>query len=261
VGAKSTVIVSGASSIIGRPLIKLLLEQNIDVLAVSRKGQIDLPVKGVLTWDLSQPLTESSMNELSKTLDSKKMLSLIHCAPIWLLSGHIESVAKMNIKRVIAYSSTSVEGKAESADSKEQEIVSLLRDAEDKVQDQAKELGIDVTIFRPTMIYGYGQGQNIAFIAKLVQRFGMFPIVTSANGLRAPVHADDLAMAANTVLDEPKTFQKVYNLSGGEELTYKEMVQKIFDALNKQRRIISLPLFVYRFAIEFVSCVAGLLPK
>jgi len=58
-----------------------------------------------------------------------------------------------------------------------------------------------------------------------------------------------------------QTYNKVYNLSGGETLSYKDMVLAISTALGKSERTISLPMPVYKLVIVVVSKVAGLLGK
>jgi len=158
------VIVSGATSIIGKPLLRLLKGEDLKVFAVSRHKENMGSTDGVLSWDLATSITQPEKNQLSHFMeqyDSVTPLSLIHCAPIWLLSKHIDSLAEMNVGRIIAFSSTSVEGKATTDDPKEQEIVQLLLDAENQVQQLAAKHNIELTIFRPTMIYGYGQGQLV----------------------------------------------------------------------------------------------------
>ena len=121
--------------------------------------------------------------------------TLVHCAPLWLLPQHIAALADAGVQRVIAFSSTSIEGKSLSSNSHEQKVVQLLSTSEQHIKTTAKSLNINLTLFRPTMIYGHGQGMNLAFIAKFIQKTGFFPVVTAASGLRRPVHADDLAQA------------------------------------------------------------------
>ena len=43
--------------------------------------------------------------------------------------------------------------------------------------------------------------------------------------------------------------KKAYNLRGGETLTYKEMVRRIFETLGRQPRFIRIPLTAFRLAV------------
>jgi nucleoside-diphosphate-sugar epimerase len=102
------------------------------------------------------------------------------------------------------------------------------------------------------MIYGCGLDQNIAFIQKIIERFGVFPVAGRGKGLRQPVHAEDLALACIAVLDNDKTLNKAYILSGGEVLTYRDMVARIFGALNRKPRIVNIHPVVYKCAVVVV---------
>jgi nucleoside-diphosphate-sugar epimerase len=104
-----------------------------------------------------------------------------------------------------------------------------------------ERLAIAYTIFRPTLIYGAGRDRNIADIARFVRRFGVFPILGKGIGLRQPVHAADLAEACLLAVDSSASFNRVYNLSGGETLTYRQMVERVFQAMGKRGRVVSLP--------------------
>ena len=90
------------------------------------------------------------------------------------------------------------------------------------------DLASPYTIFRPTLIYGVGRDRNVADIARFAKRFGVFPILGKGLGLRQPVHAADLAEACILAVDSSASFNRIYNLSGGETLTYREMVERVF---------------------------------
>jgi nucleoside-diphosphate-sugar epimerase len=102
-------------------------------------------------------------------------------------------------------------------------------------------------VLRPTLIYGLGFDQNVCSIVRFIKGFRFFPIAEEGIGLRQPVHADDLALAVLNLLDKPTSYGKCFNLCGGEQITYRQMVGRIFDALGRKRRIPvikHLPLFL-----------------
>ena len=137
----------------------------------------------------------------------------------------------------------------------------LLTEAEQQVATICQHHQVALSIFRPTMIYGYGQGQNLSFIARIIKRFGVFIIANPANGLRQPVHADDLAQAVTQALYAPASYGRTYTLSGAETMTYKELVQRVFLALGVRPRIIGLNLSWYRLGLRSVSRIAKLLGR
>jgi len=139
----------------------------------------------------------------------------------------------------------------------EQKVAQELAQAEEALIAECTHYGIAWTVFRPTLIYGRGMDKNVAFIAHFIRRFGFFPLVGAGNGLRQPVHADDLATACVQALACERTFNRAYNLSGATPLTYRQMVQSIFAALGKPPRLIEVPLGLLGVLVAF----SRLLPR
>ncbi|MES2363886.1 MAG: NAD-dependent epimerase/dehydratase family protein [Pseudomonadota bacterium] len=155
------------------------------------------------------------------------------------------------MRRLIAFSSTSRFTKQVSASPYELDVVNKLIAAEEHVMVECRRLGIAWTIFRPTLIYGGASGdRNVADIARLIRRFGFFPLFGTASGRRQPVHARDLAMACVQSLDKPASYNKAYNLSGGETLAYVDMVRRIFETLERRPVFIRIPIVAFRFAVS-----------
>jgi nucleoside-diphosphate-sugar epimerase len=161
--------------------------------------------------------------------------------PIWLLAPHLPSLTRNGIKRLVAFSSTSVEAKRDSRSAKTQAIVAALAGGEAAVTTAALDLGIGLTILRPALIYGTGEDANVSAAARFIQRYGFFPLAWNAQGLRQPVHADDLASAALAALERPQVAGETYALPGGETLTYRAMIERIFAALDRRPRFIRMP--------------------
>lgn len=227
------VLVTGASGQVGIAATRYLLKLGVPVIAQYHRHKIDFSHKN-LTW------LKSDMRENVFSLDGAFPKTVIHTPLLWYLPAHLESLAKAGVKRIICFSSTSIFGKATSSNEFEQDLVSRLKKAEGEIMENCNRLGIACTIFRPTLVYGNGLDRNITDVARFALRFGFFPISGKALGLRQPVHVDDLACAVLDIADKPETFGKAYNLCGGEVLTYRDMVARIFKANNIKQRVLSL---------------------
>ncbi len=123
----------------------------------------------------------------------------------------------------------------------EREMIKRLADAGARIAAVCKQHNVDWTILRPTLIYAEGRDTNITPLSRLVRRFGFMPLVGGAPGSRQPVHAEDLVIGALAAASSRAAINKFYSLPGGETLTYREMIGRIFDGLGMPRRTISVP--------------------
>ena len=238
------ILVTGATSQIGVFLILRLLEAGHEVIAVSRR---DNPDRRVVCLKLD-------LNHLDHVQFPHADV-LIHIAGLHFMADLMKQVKCSGIHRVIAFSSTSLITKKDSPDEAEKSMIKSLAMAERNFQKVCNAEGISWTLFRPTLIYGAGKDKNIEFIRSMINTFGVFPVIGNGGALRQPVHADDLASACVTALNHPAMVNKVYNLSGGEILSYHNMVEKVFDSCGKQARIISVPLILVRLALKLIRLI------
>jgi uncharacterized protein YbjT (DUF2867 family) len=51
-------------------------------------------------------------------------------------------------------------------------------------------------------------------------------------------------------LDAPASYNKAYNLSGGETLAYVDMVRRIFETLGRKPVFIPVPIWAFRIAVR-----------
>lgn len=169
--------------------------------------------------------------------------------PIWVLPEHFSMLEACGARRVVVLSSTSVFVKDDSSDRGEQDIARRLAEGERALRAWAEARGVEWVILRPTLIYGLGRDKNIAEIVRFIHRFGFFPLFGKANGLRQPIHAADVAGACLAALQTPCAANRVYNISGGETLMYRNMIARIFTALGRRPRLLTLPLWVFSLAV------------
>jgi uncharacterized protein YbjT (DUF2867 family) len=237
--------VLGATSLVGTCLLPLVVQAGCSVTAYSRRAgcreskRVDwrqLPVSGVSAAIPGEEEAES--------------LPLWICmAPLWVLPDYFALLEAHGVRRVVALSSTSRFTKHDSPDPEERSVARRLAEAEARVQAWAEKRGVEWLILRPTLIYGWGLDQNISAIARFIQRFGFFPLIGQAGGLRQPLHVEDVAAACLSALMAPGVANQTYNISGGETLTYREMVRRIFAAQGCPARFLTMPIWAFRVAL------------
>ncbi|MEQ1790137.1 MAG: NAD-dependent epimerase/dehydratase family protein, partial [Rickettsiales bacterium] len=241
---KKIVLVTGASSQIGLCVVRRLIASGAAVIAINRVDEI--PYRHAhLRW-IKGDLTDPKLH-----LDGYCVDAVVHCAPLWILPPLVEMLKNSEAKRIIAFSSTSVFFKLISANDFEKDSLLKLQNAEDLLAKKCVAEGINYTIFRPTQIYGVGLDTGITKLAKIIFRFRMTFVYPPAFGRRQPVHADDLSMAVVQAIGNEATYDKSYNLSGGEVLAYRDMLVRLFGLFNKKPRIISSTM------LPFALDVAG----
>ena len=239
-------LVFGGSGQIGRPLLARLHRRGWQVHAVSRRAQPSMPGVQWLRGDLD------SNEGLPARVDA-----IFSCGPLDHFARWYAQSA-VACPRVVAFGSTSVVVKQDSADAEERDVVARLREGERIVQEAADMHGAAATLLRPTLIYGAAGDRTLTRIATIAQRWRRFVLPRDATGLRQPVHADDLAQAAFAVLDMAATHGRAYALPGGEILPYREMVERVLAVLQPPAslHVVSPPLFLALLSLAHTAGIA-----
>lgn len=234
----------GARSMVGECVIPLLREDGRQVFAFSRSAEPGRTRAGV-TW-LQLPSAVSVYAEASRITD------WVCVAPIWVLPQYLTMLETYGVRRIVALSSTSLFVKNDSSDRGEQETARRLADGECAVRAWAEAHSVQWVILRPTLIYGHGQDKNLTEILRFVRRYGFFPLLGQASGLRQPVYVQDVATACVSALTKPPEANRPYNLSGGETLSYRDMVCRVFTTLGKLPRLVTVPRWLFRLAVTLL---------
>lgn len=224
-----SVLVFGASGQIGRAVCQRLLAANWHVLGVSRTPQPEVAGMRWLQADLGSGL------DAPQEVDA-----VISCGPLDLFARwYAES--NQSCARVIAFGSTSNVVKQDSSDPAERRLAQLLDDSEASLLAAAASREVAATLLRPTLIYGAGRDQTLTRIARMARRTRFFVLPRDANGLRQPVHVQDLAAAAVAVVDASASHGRSYALPGGETLGYAQMVERVLASLQPRARLVRVP--------------------
>lgn len=245
---QQSAVVLGATGQIGVFVIPRLLSAGFRVFAVSRKPRPAwYPEFSKVQW-----FTPESI--YSGCLSAADML--VSAGPIRVAAEVVEQSPKL--KRAVIFSTSSVISKLESHDRGEKRQMREILKDEATLSLICENRGISLSVFRPTLIYGCGLDGNVSWLARWINRFGFMPVADGAEGLRQPVHADDLAQAAVTVLSADAPMALDVPLCGGSTLSFRDMVKKIFVGLGKPVRIVTVPGKLLAAVIYLGRLVPGL---
>jgi nucleoside-diphosphate-sugar epimerase len=224
--------VSGASSQLGVFLLPRLRAAGFRVLALSRKApSAPLPQALEVADGVRWAHPEDAALPALAAADGGPGC-LVSCGPLPLARRIVESAP--GLRRVVAFSSSSVLSKADSADSAERASMAAMARDEAALAAACAARGLPMLLLRPTLIYGCGLDRNVSLLAACARRFGAIPLAGKAAGLRQPVHADDLAALALRALTAPAPVSLDSPACGGSTLTYREMARRVAAAAPRR---------------------------
>jgi len=123
-------------------------------------------------------------------------------------------------------------------------------------EEAVRRSGMDWTIFRPSVIFGPGDG-FINVLANLVRKAPVIPVVGSGGSKFQPVAIADVADAYKRALDDQATAGGTYEIGGGEVYTYEQMLDLISSHLGKRRPKVHVPVGLMKMVVS----VSSPLPK
>ncbi|MDE2376695.1 NAD-dependent epimerase/dehydratase family protein [Bradyrhizobium sp.] len=238
-------IVLGASSQPASWLVPALLQDGWFVHLVSRGIKPQLNYGANAVWhslDLRDEAAQIPAIGARVTFDTLGMRSTC-----------LESLHVAGLERVIRFSSTSILTKIDSSDPVDAKGAADVANSELAFIATCDRLRIAWTVLRPTLIYGGKFGdRTVQDVARIIRLLGFFPVFGDASGLRQPVHAEDLAHACLQICRNEKTFGRIYNVVGGEMLSYRDMISRIFQAMGKTPRFLTVPLPAFELAARII---------
>jgi nucleoside-diphosphate-sugar epimerase len=169
--------------------------------------------------------------------------AVVCLGPLDHFSHWLQQADVIGAPRIVAMSSMSAESKRDSPDPAERELAARLRDSEARLLARCDVLGSTCTILRATLIYGDAQG-SLEQLAARARHLRVFPC-PHGNGLRQPVHADDLAQAVLAALDQADG-GGIIPIGGGERLSATAMFARAHATLAPQSLRVPLPPWMLR---------------
>jgi nucleoside-diphosphate-sugar epimerase len=161
--------------------------------------------------------------------------TVLHIAGIHWSRELVSAAVKQGVKRLILVHTTGIYSKYKAAGEE-------YRETDKIVYQLCKENAIDVTILRPTMIYGSLHDHNISVFIRMVDRCKVMPTVNGAHYELQPVHCRDLGVAYFKVLMNPEICNgRDYDLSGGEAIELRKIFEVIAENLGVKRQYINCP--------------------
>lgn len=124
----------------------------------------------------------------------------------------------------------------------------------EKVAQEFIQRGMDITILRPTAIYGPGDPGRFLMLFKRVQK-GVFPFFGKGTALYHPLHIDNFMEAFELATTRTEACGRTYLIADAQYYTIQQIVTTIARIMEVDLRIVHLPfwpLYAVAATVEFL---------
>ena len=261
------ILVSGASGFIGSNLSRALMAKGYSVIAQYRRAQppphlLALQAEGakLIRADLCQP---DSCSPLVKGVDV-----LIHVAALASDWGSYEAFYEANfkttvnlcqaalqaqVKRLVYISSITVHGFGNHLDSTEEGPYYPLQFPYPRTKKMAEDYvlslnqkGFSTVVVRPGNVYGPGDTTTFYPMFRYIQK-GFMGYVAGGKTLTCPIYIDDLVAGIMLAMETEKAAGEIYNLTSGEKVSWREVVDFLYQELKVAKKPLSSPVWLSLF--------------
>jgi nucleoside-diphosphate-sugar epimerase len=267
------ILVTGASGFVGGVLARHMIEAGYSVRAAYRRAQ---PPGHLLA--LADQGAELARGDLELASDRRRLLAgceaVIHCAALASDWGPYELFRRLNLdvtmglladaeaagcRSFVFISSGAVAGFGRHVFSDEtgpyyplfSAYARTKLAAEEEVLARNKE-GFKTTAIRPTNVYGPADTTTYYRIFDALER-GMMSYVAGGRALNALIYVEDLAAAVQAALERPESGGQAFTISGGELVTWRELLEYMAGLLSVPAPRQDVPLALAYTAAYAVS--------
>jgi nucleoside-diphosphate-sugar epimerase len=257
----TTILITGGTGFVGKPLIKSLRKAKFDVVSVYRgdkKDQIESKFVGGI----------DSNTDWSGKLNG--IDCIVHCAArVHVMNDTVEdpleafrnvnvhgtltlakAAAKFGVKRFIFVSSIKVNGesttdrvpyKSSDVSSPEDPYGLSKAEAEEGLKLIADETGMEVVIIRPPLVYAPGVKANFAALLKLASTGIPLPFGCINKNKRSMVYVENLISLIIECINNPNAANETFLVSDDNDLSTKAFVKGLSNSLGKSGLMLPVP--------------------
>ncbi len=176
--------------------------------------------------------------------------TLIHLAGIWKTPALLKAAEETGgVRHAVLVHTTGIFSKHKIASEDYKRIEGEMQPFLDR--------GMNVTLLRPTMIFGDMRDRNISKFIRMVDRLPVMPEIDRGRALIQPVNARDIGQACYKAAMIERLPELGYNISGERPLTLHELVDLIGEYLGKRVRHVSCPMGLGAAGARALKALSG----
>ena len=261
---KKNILVTGASGFVGSPVLDSLANHsNFSLRAAVRRLNHNLPSKinVIQVGDLAADTDwDAAVQDIDAVIHAAARVHVMRdVAPDSLAEFRRVNVegtlnlarqaAAAGVKRFIFVSSIKVNGeetplgkpcRADDLPAPADPYGISKLEAEQGLQQLAKETGMEVVIIRPPLVYGPGVKANFQTMMRWLDKNVPLPLGAIHNK-RSFVALDNLVDLIITCIDHPDAANQIFLAGDDEDLSTTELLQRMSKAMGKPARLIPVP--------------------
>lgn len=257
VGAVQTVFVTGATGFVGRAVAHALRADGLKVRCLVRRGsEHDLRGLEAIERVEGNILSRQTLDEGIGGCDA-----VIHLVGIIRehrgrgitferihVDGTLNVLAAAAAANVRRYLHMSALGTSATARSRYHQTKWLAEEA-------VRASVLPWTIFRPSVIYGKGDG-FVSMLARMVEKLPVVPVIGEGRQKVQPVPVEQVAEGFRRALARPETVKQTYEVGGPDAVSMIELIDAIGKALGHARlRKVHLPIGLMRIAAGTLQAI------
>jgi NADH dehydrogenase len=242
------VFVTGATGFVGRAVVHALRADGLRVRCLVRRGsEHDLRGLGAIERVEGDVLARQTLDEGIGGCDA--VVHLVGIIREYRSRGitfehlHVDgtlnvlaAAADANVRRYLHMSALGTSATAQS----------LYHQTKWLAEEAVRASALPWTIFRPSVIYGKGDG-FVSMLARMVEKLPVVPVIGEGRQRVQPVPVEQVAEGFRRALGKPDTVKQTYEVGGPEAVSIVELIDAIGRALGHNRvRKIHLPIRLMR---------------
>jgi NADH dehydrogenase len=123
-----------------------------------------------------------------------------------------------------------------------------------RAENYIKDLGLEYTIFRPSIIFGPGdKEQFVGQLADVVKMAPVIPVIGDGKSKFQPIHLNDVSDSFIKALDDRSTIDQTYELGGPDKMTYEDILDEIARTLGKNKRKIHMSPALMQIVVSIMT--------
>ncbi|MCF7855879.1 MAG: NAD-dependent epimerase/dehydratase family protein [Candidatus Pacebacteria bacterium] len=255
------VLVTGGTGFTGSHLVKRLLDRGHEVRVLDNQ-------KGIMYGDLEKLGAELQIGSVTDKEVLRKAISGVevihHLAAafrrinlpksvywdtnVTAMRSLLEIAREEGVRKVVYCSTQGVHGNVDNPPGNEdtpiepEDYYQYTKYEGEKVAQEFIAEGMDITILRPTALYGPGDPARFLMLFRQVKQ-GFFPFFGRGAALYHPVYVENFVDAFELAESKPESKGRSYIIADEEYFPIKEIVQRIATVMGVDLKILHLPFW------------------